>query len=74
MSMDDLLRELHEESIRLLLKRIRSGEDVKAADLEVARKFLADNGVNADIDRNPGLQKLKSSVLDKLPFTDERAN
>lgn len=74
MSMDAMLRRLHEAAIRSLLARIESGEDVKAADLEVARKFLADNGVNADADRNPALGRLKKTVLDNLPFTDEKAN
>lgn len=67
---DDLLRELHEVTLRNLLSRIKNGEEVKAADLEVARKFLADNGVNADVKNSAPLKQLRSSVLDNLPFSE----
>lgn len=69
---DDLLRDLHNAVLKTLLERIQNGEEVKAADLEVARKFLADNGVNADADRSPALTALKGTVLANLPFTDKR--
>jgi hypothetical protein len=70
---DDLLRDLHDALLKNLLARIKSGEEVKAADLEVARKFLADNGVNADAERNHGLKTLNTGVLANLPFTELRA-
>lgn len=71
-STDALLRELHETLLRTLLDRIKNGEEVKPADLEVARKFLADNGIDADAQRSSGLQTLTKSVVDNLPFTDSK--
>lgn len=70
MSADDLLKRLHEKLLQKLLDRLDAGEDVKPADLEVARKFLADNGIDADAMRNPGMGQLTKSVVDNLPFTD----
>ncbi|MCQ4158751.1 hypothetical protein NON00_02265 [Roseomonas sp. GC11] len=69
---DDLLADLHAALLRDLLRRIQSGEEVKPADLEVARKFLADNKVTADLLKSREGRTLTSAVAN-LPFTDEDA-
>ena len=59
------LEQLHSELTQKLLEKIRDPE-VKASDLNVARQFLKDNGVESiPIDNSP----LKS-LVDELPFTD----
>ena len=59
------LEELHSELTQKLLEKIRSPE-VSASELNVARQFLKDNGVESiAIDTSP----LKS-LVDELPFED----
>ena len=59
------LEQLHSELTQKLLEKIRDPE-VKASDLNVARQFLKDNGVESiPIDNSP----LKS-LVDELPFND----
>ena len=41
-----LLEELHNETAKTLLDRIKAGE-ATAADLSVARQFLKDNGIDS---------------------------
>jgi len=56
---------LHTELAQKLLDKVRSGE-AKASDLNVARQFLKDNGIEGlPIDNSP----LKE-LVDELPFTD----
>ena len=56
---------LHTELAQKLLEKVRSGE-AKASDLNVARQFLKDNGIEVlPIDNSP----LKE-LVDELPFTD----
>ena len=60
------LEELHTELANKLLEKVRD-EDCKASDLNVARQFLKDNGIEAlPVDNSP----LKS-LVDELPFSDE---
>ena len=60
-----LLDSLHTELAQELLDKVRSGE-AKASELNVARQFLKDNGVESiAIDNSP----LKS-LVDESPFTD----
>lgn len=64
--MQKKLEQLHEELTNKLLEKIRD-EDVKASDLNVARQFLKDNGIEAlPVDNSP----LKS-LVDELPFSSE---
>jgi len=59
----DLLAEVLDGSTRLLLERIKSGE-ATAADLNVARQLLKDNGINAIPTRDNGIGRLAQ----ELPF------
>ena len=62
---DKQLEQLHSELTQKLLEKIRDPE-VKASELNVARQFLKDNGVESiPIDNSP----LKS-LVDELPFND----
>ena len=59
------LESLHSELTQKLLEKIRN-PDVSASELNVARQFLKDNGVESiAIDTSP----LKS-LVDELPFSD----
>ena len=59
------LENLHSELTQKLLEKIRD-PDVSASELNVARQFLKDNGVESiAIDTSP----LKS-LVDELPFSD----
>lgn len=55
---------LHEALAQDLLKRIKSGQ-ATAADLNVARAFLKDNGVDAV----PAPQSPIGTLMENLPFT-----
>ena len=64
--MKDKLKELHTELAEKLLEKVRD-EEVTASELNVARQFLRDNGVDAmPTDDSP----LKS-LMNELPFNDE---
>ena len=63
---DEKLKELHGVLANELLKRVKDPE-AKASDLNVARQFLKDNGIEAiPVDNSP----LKS-LVDELPFETE---
>ena len=60
------LEHLHSELTDKLLEKIKDPE-VKASDLNVARQFLKDNGIEAiPVDNSP----LKA-LVDELPFDNE---
>jgi len=62
---DKQLEQLHSDLTIRLLEKIKDPE-VKASDLNVARQFLKDNGIESlPIDNSP----LKS-LVDELPFAD----
>tara|TARA_R100001460_G_scaffold108272_2_gene158911 strand:- start:355 stop:579 length:225 start_codon:yes stop_codon:yes gene_type:complete len=64
--MSKKLKELHDVLTQQLLDRVKS-KDAKASDLNVARQFLKDNGIEAlPVDNSP----LKS-LVDELPFSSE---
>ena len=63
---DKVLDELHIELAQTLLDRVRSGE-AKASDLNVARQFLKDNGIEGLPVENTPLKDL----VDELPFEEE---
>ena len=64
--MSEKLKQLHSILAEQLLKRIKE-EDVKASDLNVARQFLKDNGIEAIPTDNSPLK----SLVDELPFNSE---
>ena len=60
---DSKLRELHGILAEKLLEKVKDPE-CKSSDLNVARQFLRDNGIDAvPVDNSP-LQKL----MDEMPF------
>lgn len=64
----EILQSMHGEMATAMLKRLRSG-DFTAADLNVMRQFLKDNGVEA-------LPKAGTPIMNlatELPFTDENS-
>lgn len=63
---DKVLSDLHEAVAKELLDRVRSGE-ANAADLNVARGFLKDNGIDATADQSEPMANLAKS----LPFNIE---
>jgi len=66
MSKNKDLELLHSELTNKLLEKVRD-EDCKASDLNVARQFLKDNGIEAlPVDNSP----LKS-LVDELPFNTD---
>ena len=63
---EKILDKLHDELAKNLLEKVQSGE-AKASDLNVARQFLKDNGVEGLPVENSSLK----SLVDELPFTEE---
>jgi len=66
MSKDKLL-ELHSILAEQLLKKVKD-EDVKASDLNVARQFLKDNG----IDGLPTNDNPLGELVNELPFAEKK--
>jgi hypothetical protein len=69
--MDEILKLLHEGVGRALLERIQSGE-ANAADLNVARQFLKDNGIDASVRASEPLLNL-AKVMPFDPDEEEAA-
>tara|TARA_R100001460_G_scaffold31413_1_gene61852 strand:- start:586 stop:804 length:219 start_codon:yes stop_codon:yes gene_type:complete len=63
---NDKLRELHAILAEKLLEKIKE-PDAKSADLNVARQFLRDNGIDAVPTDDSPLQKL----IDEMPFNEK---
>ena len=64
---DSKLRELHGILAEKLLEKVKNPE-CKSADLNVARQFLRDNGIDAvPVDNSP-LEKL----MKELPFEEKK--
>lgn len=63
--LEDLLGRMHEVLGRELLRRIQEGE-ATSQDLNVARQFLRDNGIDAHMHKGGTLHRL----TDALPFKD----
>ena len=63
---DTKLRELHGILAQKLLEKVKDPE-CKSADLNVARQFLRDNGVDAVPTEDSPLQKL----IDEMPFNEK---
>ena len=66
---DIKLRELHGILAEKLLEKVKDPE-CKSADLNVARQFLRDNGIDAVPTEDSPLQKL----IDEMPFDEKRKN
>ncbi len=65
-SKEEKLSDLHEGLTNVLLEKIKDPE-VKASDLNVARQFLKDNGIEALPVEGNNLSKL----AEELPFSPE---
>ena len=65
--MSEKLKQLHSILAEQLLKRIKE-EDVKASDLNVARQFLKDNGIDAVPTNNNPLEEL----VKELPLAEKK--
>ena len=65
--MSDKLKELHGVLAEELLKRVKDPE-AKSSDLNVARQFLRDNGIDAVPTKDSPLSKL----IEELPFDEKR--
>ena len=63
---DTKLRELHGILAQKLLEKVKDPE-CKSADLNVARQFLRDNGIDAVPTEDSPLQKL----IDEMPFNEK---
>ena len=66
MPLQKILDELHTELAETLLQKIRSGE-AKSSDMNVARQFLKDNGIEGIPVENTAMKDL----VDELPFEEE---
>ena len=64
---NDKLRELHNILCEKLLEKI-TDPDAKSADLNVARQFLRDNGIDAIPTDDSPLQRL----IDEMPFNAKK--
>ena len=64
---DSKLRELHGILAQKLLEKVKDPE-CKSADLNVARQFLRDNGIDAVPTEDSPLQKL----IDEMPFDENK--
>jgi|TARA_B100000953_G_scaffold281334_1_gene258745 hypothetical protein len=68
---DDTLKELHTRLAERLLDRIKE-DDVKASDLNVARQFLRDNGIDCVPTEGSPLQKLADELPFRIPEAKEK--
>ena len=64
---NDKLRDLHNILCEKLLEKIND-PDAKSADLNVARQFLRDNGIDAVPTDDSPLQRL----IDETPFNEKK--
>lgn len=66
--MKDIEKQLHKVLAEQLLARVESGE-ATASELNVARQFLKDNGIDGTVEQSDPL----ASLVKVLPFTDKEA-
>ncbi len=66
--MKDIENKLHKVLAEQLLNRVESGE-ATASELNVARQFLKDNGIDGTVEQSDPLANLAKI----LPFTDKEA-
>lgn len=71
MTLEDILKTLHESTAKKLLD-IVSSEEVTAAELNVARQFLKDNGIDGTIKNSEPLLNL-AKVMPFDPDEEEEA-
>lgn len=67
---EDVLGSLHEALAQTLLIKLKSGE-CTAADLNVVRAFLKDNGIECVPERNETMKDLLASLPDGEDFDSE---
>tara|TARA_B110000977_G_scaffold25830_1_gene31921 strand:+ start:684 stop:899 length:216 start_codon:yes stop_codon:yes gene_type:complete len=65
--MTDKLKDLHSILAEKLLERVQD-PDAKSSDLNVARQFLKDNGIDAVPTADNALEQL----MNELPFQEEK--
>ena len=65
---EEILGNLHGELARVFIAQLQAGE-VKAADLNVIRQFLKDNGIQATAE-NPDMARLIDAIPDKITVDD----
>ena len=67
----EILNTMHYELAKFLVDKIKTGE-AKAGDLNVARQFLKDNGVECiPVENNPMAELMKGLPdLDAVPLAD----
>lgn len=68
MNLKETLAELHNLLAKTMLEKIQTGE-LTAADLNVIRQFLKDNGIDAAAIPAAPIRRL----ADALPFVDDRS-
>ena len=66
--MKDIEKQLHKVLAEQLLARVESGE-ATASELNVARQFLKDNGIDGTVEQSDPL----ASLVKVLPFTNKEA-
>jgi hypothetical protein len=71
MTVEEILKVLHENTAKKLLDIVKS-EEVTAAELNVARQFLKDNGIDGTIKNSEPLLNL-AKVMPFDPDEDEEA-
>lgn len=65
-----VMEELHALVARVLSERLEAGE-ATAADISAAIKFLKDNGIESQGDKNADIQRLSNSLPDLSEMSDE---
>ena len=67
----EVLHTMHYELAKLLVDKIKTGE-AKAGDLNVARQFLKDNGIECiPVENNPMTELMNNLPdLETIPITD----
>ena len=67
----EVLNTMHYELAKLLVDKIKTGE-AKAGDLNVARQFLKDNGIECiPVENNPMTELMNNLPdLETIPITD----
>ena len=70
--LNNLFSQLHEELVKDLLMRVRSGQ-ATAAELNVARQMLKDNGIEAIPVKDSGLEGLTVRATEKLIQAEQQS-
>lgn len=68
-NLSQILEDMHVNLAQTLLDRVKNGS-ATAADLNVARQFLKDNGIEGNLENHKPL----AALTDALPFEAEGTN